>query len=77
MFSKYLLPKLSVPIKAPALVSPVTSQSLLGSQKHSYIAPMFCTKGSGVSRGLFDRGRSEVRVDIHEVGGHIPEMLLA
>jgi len=56
MFSKYLLPNLSMPIKVPRLVSPVPSLSLHAMVPSFYqIIPMFYIAESRVSKGFVRR----------------------
>lgn len=60
MFSKYLLPNLSTPIKVPRLVSPVLLLSLLLLllvPTFSYAIPMFYIARAGVSKGGVSCGR--------------------
>jgi hypothetical protein len=63
MFSKYLLPNLSMPIKVPRLVSPVSSLSLHAMlPSFFYTIPMFYVADSRVSKGS--------SVANHGLGGH-------
>jgi hypothetical protein len=56
MFSKYLLPNLSMPTKVPRLVSPVHALSLHAvCPIFQHFIPMFCGEQSGVSRGIIAR----------------------
>lgn len=60
MFSKYLLPNLSTPIKVPRLVSPallLSSLVLLVVPNNSYAIPMFYIARPRVSKGVVSCGR--------------------
>jgi hypothetical protein len=53
MFSKYLLPNLSMPTKVPRLVSPVHALSLHAAGPiFQHFIPMFYGEKSSVSRGI-------------------------